>query len=58
MANLLIIALALLVALGGVAAIAEGVINERSSRRSPHSWSKDEVGDLADEIREWLKDQR
>jgi hypothetical protein len=58
MANLLIIASAVTIALGGVAAIAEGVINERASRRSPHGSPIDHTGTLADEILEWLKHQQ
>jgi len=57
MANLLIIAFAVMIALGGMAAIAEGVINERAARRSAHG-SLAESGALADEILEWLKHQR
>ena len=58
MANLLIVTLAVIIALGGLVAIAEGVMNERALRRSPQSPPIDQAGTLADEIREWLKDQR
>jgi hypothetical protein len=58
MTNLLIIAFAVMIALGGVAAIAEGVMNERASRRSSHGSPADQTGTLADEILEWLKHQQ
>ncbi len=58
MANFLIVALAVIIALSGLVAIAEGVINERGLRRSPHSPPIDQARTLADEIREWLKDQK
>jgi len=58
MANLLIIASAVTIALGGVAAIAEGVINERASRRSPPGSPTEQTGTLAHEIVEWLKHQQ
>jgi hypothetical protein len=57
MANLLIIGAAVVIALGGVVAIAEGVINERASRRRPPSSPADRAGTLAEEILEWLKHQ-
>ena len=55
MANLFIVAAALLIALSGVAAIVGGVRRERAERRTrgPHT----DRARLAEEIQAWLKQQ-
>jgi hypothetical protein len=55
MANLLIVAVALIIALSGVVAIVGGVVHEQAERRARRP--RMDRARLADEIQSWLRHQ-